>query len=464
MKSIQKIILLSFIAILASCSKEPVFEADPFVVAFKDLSEKISETTEVLLIYSETAPEDGEIIIEIATENAVYGRDFITIPEAVGNTLALDIVPGATNNSFEVIELNNAFTDVMEIEFTISEVTITGSSIQGYTSHKISDSAFLGGDFSPTVGGPNEPNQVYIDLSNDQETIVQRDTWDLGFYGGDEFRVGINGSIYMATAPLSTTDMNSVTSETVASMQSSVAVGTFNSENINYIDAPNGDILETAIDEISENDEENPVYLLNLGYEVGTAIPNTGSVAIAGDFRGWKKIRILRDSEDYILQYADLDATSYNEITIAKDSNYNFTFFSFDEEATVAVEPEKLQWDLCFTVFTNVIGDSGSYGFSDYVTHNRKGGVTSYSIVDSEIAFEDFDYTDLDESLLQEAQNTIGDSWRNVFTRTVVDEIYYVLKDNNENYYKIRFLDLVSDSGERGYPRFEFYLLEEDEE
>ena len=48
------------------------------------------------------------------------------------------------------------------------------------------------------VGSLYTSTQVYIDLSTESSSPIVRDSWDLAFYGGDEFRVGINGSIYMA--------------------------------------------------------------------------------------------------------------------------------------------------------------------------------------------------------------------------------------------------------------------------
>jgi len=333
-------IVILAILVFVSCSEEPTFLSDPFVVAFEETSAKIleiSNTSEVQLVYSETATETGSVSISIATENVVYGRDFITIPEATGNVLDLDILEGENTNSFQIVVLNDSFTDVMKITFSVLSIDVDGANIQGNTSFELSDTVYLGGEFSPSVGGSNEPNQVYVDLSSNKETVVRRDTWDLGFYGGDDFRVVINGSLYMATAPLSITDINSVDASTVEALQSSVAVGTFDPENANYIDAPNGSILETAIDEILEDDAQNPVYLVNLGNEVGTSEPNIGTVAIAGETRGWKKIRVLRSGDNYVLQYAAIDATTYNEITITKDSDFNFSFFSLITESIVEV-------------------------------------------------------------------------------------------------------------------------------
>ena len=461
MKKLQ-IILLFSIAILTSCSKDALFIEDPFVVAFQETSGKlldIDTQKDIKLIYSETAYEQSIVKIRITTENVLYGRDFITIPAAEGNELSVPININEIENKFQIVELNNSFTDVMKITFSISSIEQDNANIQGNVSHELSDSAYLGGVFYPTIGGPNEPNQVYVDLSSNKETVVRRDVWDLGFYGGEEFRVTINGSLYMAVSALTNTDINSVNSLSVATLQPLVAVGTFDPENKVYVDGPNGNILETAISEISEDDFKNPVYLLNLGVEIGTTQPNTGSVAIAGESRGWKKIRILRDGNGYILQYADLDATTYNEISISKDADFNFSFFSFKTNKIVNVEPPKLQWDISFTVFTNIIAQAGSYGFSDFSLHNRKGGVTSYSLVDNTISYKNFTAINVNETLFQESQIVIGSSWRNVFDRTVNSNIYYVLKDANNNYFKIRFLDLTNENGERGFPRFEYTLL-----
>ena len=461
MKKLQ-IILLFIIAILTSCSKDALFIEDPFVVAFQETSGKlldIDTQKDIKLIYSETAYEQSIVKIRITTENVLYGRDFITIPAAEGNELSVPININEIENKFQIVELNNSFTDVMKITFSISSIEQDNANIQGNVSHELSDSAYLGGVFYPTIGGPNEPNQVYVDLSSNKETVVRRDIWDLGFYGGEEFRVTINGSLYMAVSALTNTDINSVNSLSVAALQPLVAVGTFDPENAAYIDSPNGNILETAISEISEDDFKNPVYLLNLGVEIGTAQPNTGSVAIAGESRGWKKIRILRDGNGYILQYADLDATTYNEISISKDADFNFSFFSFKTNKIVNVEPPKLQWDISFTVFTNILAQAGSYGFSDFSLHNRKGGVTSYSLVDNTISYKNFTAINVNETLFQESQIVIGSSWRNVFDGTANSNIYYVLKDANNNYFKIRFLDLTNENGERGFPRFEYTLL-----
>jgi len=325
-----------------------------------------------------------------------------------------------------------------------------------------------GATVSPEIGGPNEQNQVYVDLSKNTATPVQRDSWDLGFYSGSDFRVAINGSIYMATVALSSTDIDAINSTTteVVNLQPQVAVGTFDADNIEFVDAPYGQISETAIDNISSIEDNNPVYLVNLGYEVSTDEAATGSVAIAGDARGWKKIRILRNGEGYILQYADLDDTTHQEVTISKNSNFNFTFFSFNTESETNVEPLKTEWDLNFTVFTNEIEGYGSYGYSDFVVTNTKGGALSYMIdtETSDYTYDNFTLSDVTDLIFTNDQRNIGSSWRNGggpgSLPTLKDNVFYIVNDTEGNYYKIQFLALTNSDGERGHPEFIFKLLQ----
>jgi len=327
-----------------------------------------------------------------------------------------------------------------------------------------------GAEIAPEIGGPNEQNQVYVDLSTNTTTAIQRDSWDLGFYSGSEFRVIINGSIYMAAAELSTTDIDAVNSsnQEVIDLQSQVAVGTFQAQSANYIDAPNGDITATAIAEVSDNDGNNSVYLVNLGYEVGSNTPATGSVEVAGEARGWMKIRVLKNGNDYILQYADLDAVSHQEVTISKDSNYNFTFFSFNTESVVNVEPVASEWDLNFTVFTNEIPGYGAYGYSDFVVNNTLAGVGAYMIdteIDTELSYETFTLSDVDETNFEyNDRRAIGSSWRNGggpgVQPSLKDNVFYIVNDTDGNLYKLKFLALTNESGERGYPKFIYSLLQ----
>ena len=328
-----------------------------------------------------------------------------------------------------------------------------------------------GAAVAPTVGGPNQQNQVYVDLSTNTTTSVQRDSWDLGFYSGTEFRIVINGSIEMTVAELTTNDIDNVNASTqeVLDLQPQMEIG--NPGTDLFVDNPEGDIPGTAISEVSSTDDNNKVYLVNLGYEVGTETPPVGSISVSGDSRGWKKIRILKNGNDYILQYADLDATTHNEVTISKQADYNFTFFSFNTETEINIEPEKTKWDLNFSRATQILsfgpGISGAYGYSDYVLNNTKSNATVYSIdteVDTDLSYDNFTLADVIDTNFTNDQRGIGSSWRNGggpgALPSLKDNVFYVVNDTDGNLYKLKFIALTNAAGERGYPEFVYSLLQ----
>ena len=79
---------------MSSCSEEMSLQGDPFVVAFESLSKNLTivESEEnIEMIYSEIAKENGSITVQIIPKNAVYGKDFVTMPEAIANNITLPI-------------------------------------------------------------------------------------------------------------------------------------------------------------------------------------------------------------------------------------------------------------------------------------------------------------------------------------------------------------------------------------
>jgi hypothetical protein len=318
-----------------------------------------------------------------------------------------------------------------------------------------SDGAVL----QPLVGGSTQPNQVFVDLSTESSQQVNRGSWDLGFYSGSSFRVVINSSVQMAVKKLTTTDITQAVEEDLA-----VAVGTFDPQNVVFIDEPSGNIAQTAIAEVSDNDAENFVYLVNLGTQIPNIPAATGAINTAGASRGWKKIRVLKSGNQYKLQFADLNASQFTEVNISKNPDYHFTFFSMISNAVVQVEPKKTEWDLNFTTFTNIIPNAGSYFYSDIILTNSRGGTLAYQVLNSEgVTYDSFTKTMVDESLFSNDQRAIGANWRNGggpnSLPNVRDDRFFVLKDVTGNYYKIQFISMTNSSGERGNPTFQYAIL-----
>lgn len=332
-------------------------------------------------------------------------------------------------------------------------------------------SASNGAIKQPAVGGANQPNQVFLDLSTESSTAVNRASWDFGFSTGSDFRVTINGAIKMAVKQLPTTDIT-----LTQTSDANVAVGNGSTLSSNgYCDNPTGILagaglgIGTAIAEVSATDADNKVYLVNLGYAISTATPGVGSVSIDGDARGWKKVRFLRNGNGYKIQYADLESATFTEKTVAKDANYNLTFFSMTSGTTVVIEPQKTNWDVCFTTFTNYFNmgtGEVTYGFSDFITTNMKGGTKAYQVLTSEFTYNAFAKSNIVEANFTVSatdQRIIGSNWRNGGGPSTLPSVktdrFYVVKDVAGNYYKVKFLAMTNDEGVRGNPTIQYAIL-----
>lgn len=323
---------------------------------------------------------------------------------------------------------------------------------------------------NPLVGGPTQPNQVWFDLSENKEIVTKRTDWDLAFYSGSSFKVILNSSIMMAAGKIpNASDIDLVTESGVSALKNQVQVANFNPSNEAYIDDVKGNFPTgyTAIEEIKADDAENAVYLINMGKELYTGAVAQGSVVTGGDSRGWMKVQIVRSGEGYKIKYAELGATTHKEITVAKNAAYNYNFVSLKNNKEVFIQPEKKKWDLCFSVFTNVIAGAGSYIYADFVTHNNIGGAGAYEVVVNSgsgvEAYNNFKASDIDPSkLVYNDQRIIGANWRNPVGANgleVYGNRFYIIKDATGYYFKLRFTRLTSVQGERGFPQFEYKPL-----
>lgn len=464
------ILLLSLI-LLSSCNKDDdknPSNQDAFVAAFDKSAIQIDQASsdrDIKIVFSSEAPSDGTITIGVTTAGLSYGSDenFTTAPAVDQGILQVPILAGTSSTSFSYN--NVALPETMEssVEFSINNISIENSKIQGNSTLKVTygNSVIPAGSFAPNVGGPNEPNQVFLDLSSNSEENESREQWDLGFYSGDEFRISLNGSLFMFARSTGSFSMNAVDENSVEGLKPNMNFLTQGSNE--FVDDPTGAIEETAIQEISANDDENPVYLLKLGNTIGTETPETGSVAISGEPRGFKKIRVLRSNDGgYILRYADLNASDYHEINIPKTPAFHFNYFSFNTDQIVNVSPQKTNWDIKFTTFTEVLdlpeGGQSAYGFSDFVSTNVLSNVQAYQVDEAEITYEEFTSDNVNENEFLLTQRAIGANWRSVFDGLYSDR-FFVLKDPDGNIFKIKFTALVNSQGERGYPQFNYNLL-----
>lgn len=449
--------------LITGCRKREAMEADNFVV-FESTAQGITaaeNSINVRLKLSRNTDRDITVTIHLNEDGVAYATDYTTTPAATAGTLTLTIPSGNNEASFTVTKANGVLFDGDEkINFTLysSSAPVFIGATKQFT---LSFGEIVANNPSLTIngGGVLFPNKVFIDLSANRQTAVNRNTWDLGFYtGADDFRVILNSSAAMMAKQLNKNDLNTVTAADTVGFSSEVAFNQFapNPASLPYIDYPNGDLTRTAIASISANAADNKVYIVNRGLAPGNPAPA----------RGWKKIRIIRNtSGGYTLQHADIAATSFTSIDIAKDDAYFFKYISF-ENGIVPVEPPKKKWDLAWTYFSNVTNfGTGEvpYLFQDIILQNRN--VQAVRVLAGTKAFADFSAADISSLTFNTSQITIGADWRSGggpgVSPSVRTDRYYIIKDGDNNYYKLRFTALTQ-NGERGYPAFEAVWLKKD--
>lgn len=462
------IFILSFVMLaFVACNDDDNNSSSQVAVAFSVPSLNLTDgATPVQILFSNPAPTAGSITVTYTTTDVEYGTDFTTLPASETNSVTVPFQANATSVSFTFNKLVDAIEgEVKNVVFTISEITLPNTVITGNTSIQVNfnETASLGSSLEAEVGGAMQPNQVYIDLSSGASATAPRVSWDFGFYTGSEFRVVLNGSLKMSAKALGTTNIDEVQlpdESMIISQGSGVA---------SQIDHPSGDINQTAIAAISTVPADNKVYLVNMGSNPGTTPPALGADASAsGTSRGWKKIRVTRNGENYVIDYADIASTTHQTATITKNAAFNFTFFS-TANGVVNVEPQKTQWDLNFTTFTNLFNPTTPYYYPDFVVTNLKGGAHAYQVLTSEVTYNNFTLANVNQSKFTEDQRNIGSSWRStsapgpngfpVSAFVLLVDRFYVVKDPAGNIYKLKFTGGANTDGERGYPRFEYSLL-----
>lgn len=450
-----------------SCKDDESVNAGSTSVSFAVPSMNLTEeVTDVAISFSQPTSTSGTITLDVKESDVKYGVDYTTTPAGSGSTVEIPFESGVSKVVFKFNKLMDAKEgEVKNVKFTINKIStnyqITGNNT---TVVNFNETALTGNSLTPEVGGPSQANQVYIDLSSGAMTTVPRISWDLGFYAGNDFRVILNNSVKMSAKSLGNTDLTKVVSE-----DNSMLIGQ-GAGSIDQIDNPSGIITGTAIAEVSANDAENPVYLVNLGNNPSATPPALGSVsADSGAHRGWKKVRILRNGNGYKFQFADLSATTFNEVIIDKNAAYNFIFFSFTSNGTVNVEPQKDKWDINFTTFTNIAGGTTPYFYPDFVVNNNRGGALVYGVSTDDFSYNNFTRANVDNSKFENDQRGIGSSWRStsapgpdgfpVSQFVLKTNIFYVLKDPAGNYYKIKMTGGALPNLERGHPTFVYELL-----
>lgn len=282
---------------------------------------------------------------------------------------------------------------------------------------------------------PNYINQVYFKLHTN--TIVSTNnkfTWDLAFSCDPQLhRILLNSSKAMYVWPI-----NNRTFETIKD--------TIGFENNKRWDASSGALDSTGFGNLIDT---STVYLIFLGYsEMGTSL-------------GFKKMKIISLlSEGYQILYADLNGANRNTLTITKDQAYNVINFSFKNNTIAQSEPRRYEYDLLFTQYTYTFQNP----YQPYLVTGVLINPTNVLVGKlTERNFAEVSIADTSFALLSNKWDAIGYDWKefnfNTNKFTVEPNTIFIIKDQNNFFYKLHFIDFYNENGQKGNPKFEFQKL-----
>ncbi len=471
MNKINIKLVLAFAVLMQLFSCGPDEPAAPIALAFETTELGMeAETDELQIGISLSRATDIALTLQINWESQTlaYGTDFTTDPASSNGSLSLNIPAGAEEAAFTISKVATVIPEGASISFELSSVSNAEVQLIGNTELHIQFTAIEspGATITAMTGGSKQPNHAFVDLSTEQEQVALRESWDLGFYNGSEDRVILNYSTYAMAIPLEAKDLSAISFEDTVGISGLLQIGTPGSNA--YVDDPAGDLAKTII--VPQSASQAPVYLINRGSRPGQEEVPVGSVGVGSEPRGWQKVRVIATASGYTVQYAALDATTFEEVNIEKDASFNFNYLSFDQ-GLVNVEPAQASWDIEFTVSSYIIsfgpGMLGAYGFSDFVRINRHAGVevAMVSTQDGDgnptaaPSYEEFDASHIDAQEFSSDSDAIGSSWRSVFTQSAYDYRYYIVKDAGGSFYKLHFLSIINSDGERGHPTFKYEKL-----
>lgn len=291
--------------------------------------------------------------------------------------------------------------------------------------------------------------QSYFNLpSNEVVSSNEKNGWDLGFECGDtSWHVRLNTSAFMLAAGAGIKDFDQ-------------AIDT--AGFLWRFDKSDGNPDSTAIGDwlfIDGKDTlyHNEVYVVNRGYDH------------LGNLRGLKKIMFTHvDSVSYSFRYADMDGSNENTITIQKRNDVYFTCFSFGEGGKqLDLEPRTDSWDLFFTQYTTLLYTDEGDPYPYLVTGVLSNPGHIELAMDS---LKTYDAVDLDyaRSLTYSPQrDLIGYDWKDLIGDVNSGNVYYeivpgrnyLIRTKQGLYFKMRFINFYSESGEKGFPSFQYDVL-----
>lgn len=175
-----------------------------------------------------------------------------------------------------------------------------------------------------------------------------------------------------------------------------------------------------------------------------------------GELIGLKKMLITNVNESsYTLSYANMDNSGLTNVTIKKNSDYNNIALSLNKKEAEIIEPKKNEFHLLFSQYTHVFYEP----YNPYLvfgvllnTHN-----TEVALIEDK-PFEEVTINDIESLNFNKNKDAVGYNWKEYSFESssfiLFPEKVYILKINNELFYKLNFIDFYDLNGKKGNPTF----------
>lgn len=293
-------------------------------------------------------------------------------------------------------------------------------------------------------------NQVYFSFKYDSVVAVNKIVdWDIEFSSiPDTFVVRLNSAKFMNVYNTKKLNFNNVN----ASDTNNLDISQWGYDN------PSGALDSTAIgqwwDLIKDGKiiSKSEVYIINRGVNE-RAKP-----------QGFKKFQILGfENNSYFIKIANLDGTDEQELEIPRNPLKNFIQITFNSPAKVVnIEPTTSDWDICFTKYTELLYTNEGVPTWYSVTGPLINPKTVTVAIDTSKTFEQITFQDISKYKFSSNINAIGHTWKwfdlGKGAYIIDPNINYILQ-TQIGYVKLHFVGFYNQTGEKGYPKFEYQKL-----
>lgn len=292
-------------------------------------------------------------------------------------------------------------------------------------------------------------NQVYYNLNDSAIVSVnEKKSFDLAFDASENgFRIWLNTANFMLVGKSDKTDLEAVNSAAGLDMIYDPSSGNPDSTAIgNWFTAQDADTVYSKL-----------VYVIDRGYDE------------AGNLLGMRKIRF--DSlvaGTYYFSYSNLNNTDRIQASVKKQAGFSKVYFSFEDGGKqLQPEPQKEAYDLLFTQYTTLLFTNDGDPYPYLVTGVLLNPYETKVAFDNTMTFEEVDLaTAMNLSYTTQADR-IGYTWKvvqgdvesGIVSYIVKPEFNFIIKNNIDQYFKLRFVGFYNNQGVKGFPVIEFQRL-----